>query len=996
MNKNLTSFLKTIIILGLFVIPVFIPIISLAQGPIIIPTHEEIWAEELAGWRQLPDYIRQGISDPFTVGAIRVDQLGPLTQNPYANLPLQQQITSLNSASTEAFEYFNSLTATTNSPNEQRNTLVGTVANYVGQRARELERFSLLAQAEIARQNNNITEAERLEAEATELEVLIDDTTNANQRTVQSLINDLTQDSKRTCKLGKGFSIDTCIAQGIDGFFSLILWLLSWLLWLVDTLFAKIIDLTIVGFGDLLKDLNVVNVAWKVVRDVANIFFIFILLYLAISTALQTPGVDTRKVLVNIIIIALVINFSAVFTKVVIDASNITALTFYNLLGVEGKKPDISLYFRSALSWFEKPQVNINNGPRASANTREATNESLAALAKNSGMFILLVITAFTLLAASFLLLIRGISLIILIIVSPLAFLGYGFKPLSEIFNKWLDRLKCDVLFAPLFFFLLYLTFGLFDSIYGGGTTSAGEYNNFASQIVMFLMLNGLMLGSIMIAQKVGCQMGGKAFNFVTNRSKQSLGAMSGFAGRNSLGFLASKAQKSQTLKNLAKKAPRTGWAASTVAQKVAGYGFGSGFGSDKKDAGLGYTQRTEQRQKRQAEQLKLLKNPADRAEYLSNIQRKALTFRGKTLLSASNEDAKKQYGDLPDRDKAELRINAIDTGNTEMIEVLESLQDTLKGEKKESADKEYEKQLRQYLKVATKDFTDKSGKEVKKGDQLTMAQQLEMFDKLGEVFVKNGASDEAKEKQKQKGKELQQISYNTMSDADKVAFTKEAEDNNKKLNTVDTKTRLDTINKFEEEYIKGRGETEQKFYDEKEKIDKRATEQKLKEAKREAKTRIDKVFEGQNKATYELTEANIQILKGGIDKLSSEDISNLDVEILKNTQFQELLQKGDYSKIYANTEKIGRENLSEIKNNVLSNPNISDEVKDGIEPTYSKRKKAEAEKEGQKPEKQPSQPQGPTIITPETPYKEPRSRTKYDSNGNKINDDYTEPIKDL
>lgn len=786
------------------------------------------------------------------------------------------------------------------------------------------------------------------------------------------------QADRNACTSWSGFNLDACVANIIDAFYTIVIWLLSWLLWLIDTLFAKIIDVSIVNFGDLLADLDVVDTGWRVVRDVANIFFIFILLYLAISTALQTPGVDTRKVLVNIIIIALVINFSAVFTRIAIDASNITALTFYNLIGIDGDKPDLSAYFRNALSWFEHQSVDQNAATTASGNTQNAGSATLAALAKNSGMMILLVITIFTLLAASVLLLIRAISLVILIIVSPLAFLGYGFKPLSEIFNKWLDRLKCDVLFAPLFFFLLYLTFGLFQNVYGTPEARATIDHNVASQVIMFLMLNGLMLGSIMIAQKVGCQMGGKAFAYVKDNSintfgkfgistktpKKLAGGAAGLVGRNTIGRGARAIQQSDTFKNFASKAPKKGWVANVAAEKVAGFGFGSG---------LGFNQRTEQRQKRQDEQLKLIKDPTRRAQYLTNL---------------NLDDAKKKYGDMSDREKAELRINAIDTGNTELIKSLGDLQNALKGEKKESADKEYEKQLRQYLKVATKDFTDKSGNQVKKGDQLTMDQQLEMFDKLGEVFVKDGANDEEKKKQQEKGKDLQQISYNAMSDADKVSFTKEAEKN---TNTVGTKNRLDTINEFEKEYIKGKGEAEQKFYDEKEKIDKRVNEQALKEEKRKAKIRIDKVFEGQNKATYTLTTDNIQILKEGINKLSSEDISNLDIDILQNTQFQELLQKGDYSKIYANTEKIGRENLSKIKNSVLSNPKISDEVKDGIEPTYSKRKKGEAEREG----RQPTQPQGPTIITPETPYKEPRSRTKYDSNGNKINDDYTEPIKD-
>jgi hypothetical protein len=375
-------------------------------------------------WNNLPVYITQGITDPFGRGYFNPSDFDSL-ENPYQNLTPTEQISNIDSDIDEIEDFLNNILdrSSGNNPDSE-------LIRYLDQRINELDYFNLLAQANIEEQSGNIQEAQRLRDQASTIQNENTNAINNNQQYVQSVLNNLAQDSARTCSLRPSkFSVDACIANIIDGFFSLILWLLSWLLWLVDTLFAKIIDVTIVGFGDLLKDLNVVNVAWKVVRDVANIFFIFILLYLAISTALQTPGVDTRKVLVNIIIIALVINFSAVFTKVAIDASNITALTFYNLLGVEGKKPDISLYFRSALSWFENKEIIDGSGPAASANTKTATSQTLAALAKNSGMFILLVITAFTLLAASFLLLIRGISLIILIIVSPLAFLGYGFKP---------------------------------------------------------------------------------------------------------------------------------------------------------------------------------------------------------------------------------------------------------------------------------------------------------------------------------------------------------------------------------------------------------------------------------------------------------------------------------------------------------------------------------------------------------------------------------------
>lgn len=75
--------------------------------------------------------------------------------------------------------------------------------------------------------------------------------------------------------------------------------------------------------------------AWTVVRDVSNIFFILILLYVAVKTILDL-GSDSKKIIARVIIMALLINFSMFFTKVVIDSSNILALIFYNKIGIKG------------------------------------------------------------------------------------------------------------------------------------------------------------------------------------------------------------------------------------------------------------------------------------------------------------------------------------------------------------------------------------------------------------------------------------------------------------------------------------------------------------------------------------------------------------------------------------------------------------------------------------------------------------------------------------
>mgnify|MGYP003532565324 FL=1 len=77
-------------------------------------------------------------------------------------------------------------------------------------------------------------------------------------------------------------------------------------------------------------DHGFIDKAWVVVRDLSNIFFILILLYVAIKTVLNMGGHETKSMITSVIIMAVLINFSLFFTKIVIDSSNILALIFYN------------------------------------------------------------------------------------------------------------------------------------------------------------------------------------------------------------------------------------------------------------------------------------------------------------------------------------------------------------------------------------------------------------------------------------------------------------------------------------------------------------------------------------------------------------------------------------------------------------------------------------------------------------------------------------------
>src|SRR3990167_838470 len=80
--------------------------------------------------------------------------------------------------------------------------------------------------------------------------------------------------------------------------------------------------------------LDFLSNGWTTVRDIAKMAFIFILIYIALTVMLFAETSGTIKTLAVVVVIALLVNFSFFFTRVVIDAGNIVAVQFYNAIPV--------------------------------------------------------------------------------------------------------------------------------------------------------------------------------------------------------------------------------------------------------------------------------------------------------------------------------------------------------------------------------------------------------------------------------------------------------------------------------------------------------------------------------------------------------------------------------------------------------------------------------------------------------------------------------------
>lgn len=78
--------------------------------------------------------------------------------------------------------------------------------------------------------------------------------------------------------------------------------------------------------------LDFLSSGWTTVRDLANMAFILILVYIAFMIMFQAETTGTIRMLAWVIFIALIINFSFFLTRVVIDAGNILSVQFYNAI----------------------------------------------------------------------------------------------------------------------------------------------------------------------------------------------------------------------------------------------------------------------------------------------------------------------------------------------------------------------------------------------------------------------------------------------------------------------------------------------------------------------------------------------------------------------------------------------------------------------------------------------------------------------------------------
>jgi uncharacterized protein YdcH (DUF465 family) len=382
----------------------------------------------------------------------------------------------------------------------------------------------------------------------------------------------------------------------------LVLYLTSWVLFVAALLFDFTISFTL-SMTDLVNSFSVIQYGWEVFRNLINLFFILILVFISISTILQVDSYGYKKLLGKLVIAAILINFSMFFTKVIIDVSNITALVFYKQIMIEAdanssdaKAGDnavskglvdasagasnltnnkLSLGIMNALGLQTIWGVAKDTGGGSPLGTASETSNNPAvnsggAIAEKGGagvglnpwkmtlvglggsIFILML--SFIFFAASFMFLARTAVLIMLMVTSPIAFAANILPQTSGLSSRWWKRLNSAVLFAPVYMLLMFVTLKM---VWGRGDkindllaifSNNGDYG--MSSVFFFFLLCFMLVMCLTAAASIGT-VGAKTMNAWGKSLGTKAKKFASTRATAPVSYLADRASKSSILSRL-------------------------------------------------------------------------------------------------------------------------------------------------------------------------------------------------------------------------------------------------------------------------------------------------------------------------------------------------------------------------------------------------------------------------------------------------------------
>lgn len=278
---------------------------------------------------------------------------------------------------------------------------------------------------------------------------------------------------------------------------------------------------------------------WGTVRDLLNIFVIFILLYSAIKVIVGR-GDEIRKLIAGVILFGVMTNFSLFLTKAAVDLSNVVALEFYQQMrNVNLTNSSFVETFQNGIGATIVQQTGLSKYYDYRAANDQVEGGGNVATEVTSSILLLLamcltfIAVGFVFLQAAFMFLARIVSLILLMIFSPLMFAGGVFTPLQKWIGGWHKEFIGQTLLAPIFMILLYVALTILGNLNEVISAQLVD-SSLVGRIALIVLTTGLTIfgfsAALNQAKEYAGSIGGKAAQFGSKVGAFAFGKSASFA----------------------------------------------------------------------------------------------------------------------------------------------------------------------------------------------------------------------------------------------------------------------------------------------------------------------------------------------------------------------------------------------------------------------------------------------------------------------------------
>lgn len=251
-----------------------------------------------------------------------------------------------------------------------------------------------------------------------------------------------------------GFAVPTGVsgltpAEVIGNWFATFVF---WLIQLMANLLVVIINImvAVAQYNEFLSAPAVVR-GWAIVRDIANMFFIVVLLIIAFGTILRLENYRYNRLLARLVVMAILVNFSKFIAGFFIDFAQVIMLTFVNAW-----RDAAAGNLTTALGLQDIVSISGAGGfiPAEDANVGAILTALLLGLT-------LLIIAVIVMTVIAIVLILRIFALWFLVVLSPLAYLLRTYPSTERYAARWWSEFGKYVSCGPVVAFLLWLSLAI-------------------------------------------------------------------------------------------------------------------------------------------------------------------------------------------------------------------------------------------------------------------------------------------------------------------------------------------------------------------------------------------------------------------------------------------------------------------------------------------------------------------------------------------------------